>query len=314
MSSRLAQKVLLIGWDAADWRIITPLLDAGRMPALEKLINRGVMGNLATLTPPLSPLLWTSIATGMTADKHGVLGFTQPREDGSGIRPVLGTSRKVKALWNILNQNGMRSNVIGWWPSHPAEPINGVMVSNFHHQTSGPVAQPAPPPPGAVHPPEAAETLSGLRIHPGELTAAHVLPFVPFYADRGVGELEPYEQNALNAIAKTIAEASTVHSAATWAMENSEWDLTAVYYDAIDHVGHNFMEFHPPQMAGVSDDRFARFNQVVASIYQFQDMMLDAMVQLAGEDATVILLSDHGFHSDHLRAKRAPERTCRSCS
>ena len=49
------RKVLLIGWDGADWKTINPLLDAGKMPALESLINRGVMGNIATLDPPLSP-------------------------------------------------------------------------------------------------------------------------------------------------------------------------------------------------------------------------------------------------------------------
>ena len=49
------KKVLLIGWDAADWKIINPLLDAGRMPALESLVNRGVIGKLATLEPTFSP-------------------------------------------------------------------------------------------------------------------------------------------------------------------------------------------------------------------------------------------------------------------
>ncbi len=42
------RKVLLIGWDAADWEHITPLLEEGLMPTLDALINRGVMGNLAT--------------------------------------------------------------------------------------------------------------------------------------------------------------------------------------------------------------------------------------------------------------------------
>ena len=78
MAKRLAKKILLIGWDAADWKIINPLLDKGEMPALESLINNGVMGNIATLDPPLSPMLWTSIATGKRADKHGILGFTEP--------------------------------------------------------------------------------------------------------------------------------------------------------------------------------------------------------------------------------------------
>src|SRR5690606_21968568 len=72
MPARLARKVLLIGWDAADWKVINPLMDAGLMPALQRLVERGVMGNIATLDPPFSPMLWTSIATGHTADRHGI--------------------------------------------------------------------------------------------------------------------------------------------------------------------------------------------------------------------------------------------------
>ena len=45
MTKPLAKKVLLIGWDAADWNVINPLMDAGEMPALEKLVNKGVIGN-----------------------------------------------------------------------------------------------------------------------------------------------------------------------------------------------------------------------------------------------------------------------------
>ena len=130
-STRQRNRVLLIGWDAADWRVIHPLLDAGKLPALERLVNRGVMGNLATLQPVLSPMLWTSIATGKRPYQHGVLGFVEPTPDGRGVRPVSGTSRKTKALWNILSQEGLYSNIIGWWPSHPVEPIRGAMVSNF---------------------------------------------------------------------------------------------------------------------------------------------------------------------------------------
>ena len=64
---RRAPRLLLIGWDAADWQVIHPLLDAGAMPNLQRLIEGGVMGNLASLAPMLSPILWTSIATGKRA-------------------------------------------------------------------------------------------------------------------------------------------------------------------------------------------------------------------------------------------------------
>ena len=124
------RKVLLIGWDAADWEHITPLLEEGLMPTLDALINRGVMGNLATLQPILSPMLWNSVATGKFADKHGIHGFIEPDPVNGGARPYSSASRKCKALWNILSQSGLRSNVVGWWASHPAEPIKGTVVTN----------------------------------------------------------------------------------------------------------------------------------------------------------------------------------------
>lgn len=92
------KKVLLIGWDAADWKIITPLLEAGEMPALEGLINDGVMGNIATLEPSFSPMLWTSIATGKRAYDHGILGFIEPDSSGMNIRPVSSVSQSKSHL------------------------------------------------------------------------------------------------------------------------------------------------------------------------------------------------------------------------
>src|SRR5215204_4337984 len=104
MGKRLANKVVLIGWDAADWQVIDRLLEEGKMPTLASVVEQGVMGNLSTLRPVLSPMLWNSIGTGKRADKHGIHGFIEPNPDNSGIRRVSSTSRKTKALWNILSQ------------------------------------------------------------------------------------------------------------------------------------------------------------------------------------------------------------------
>lgn len=110
MRGSSASKVLLIGWDAADWKVITPLIDQGLMPSLENFINHGVMGNLATLRPVLSPMLWNSIATGKRPNKHGILGFMEPDPQSGGFRALSSTSRKVKAIWNILTQRRYGSN------------------------------------------------------------------------------------------------------------------------------------------------------------------------------------------------------------
>jgi predicted AlkP superfamily phosphohydrolase/phosphomutase/tetratricopeptide (TPR) repeat protein len=295
-------RILLIGWDAADWRVIHPLIDEGKMPALERLVNRGVMGNLTTLHPVLSPMLWTSIATGKRPYEHGVLGFVEPTPNGQAVRPVSGTSRKVKALWNILSQEGYRSNVIGWWPSHPAEPIRGSMVSNFYHRAVGPLEKPWPMAPGTVQPPELAEPLAEQRFHPQEVMADQIEFFIPKYAD-----IDMEKDRRLSSCMKTLAEATSVHGATTWLMATHEWDLTAVYYDAIDHFCHGFMRYHPPRRSFVSERDFALYSGVVEAAYRFHDMMLHTLLEIAGEDTTVILVSDHGFHPDERRPDGIPQ-------
>jgi tetratricopeptide (TPR) repeat protein len=290
------RKILLIGWDAADWKVINPLIEAGEMPALEGLINEGVMGNLATLEPSFSPMLWTSIATGKRAHKHGVLGFIEPDSSGLKVRPVSVVSRKVKAIWNILMQEGMRVHNVGWWPSHPAEPLNGISISNYYQKAMKPLGQPWPLSKGTVHPGKMIRHFARLRVHPGELTPAHILPFVPRAA-----EVDQDNDKRLISIAKMLAENASVNSAATWILENQEWDFMGVYFDGIDHFSHGFMNFHPPRMRNVTEEQFELYKDAVKGIYKFHDMMLERQLKLAGPDATVILVSDHGFHSDHLR-------------
>ena len=110
------KKVLLVGWDAADWKVINPLVDSGKMPNNQRLIENGSMAQLATLHPPLSPMLWTSTAPQAPFQtRHPTVSRNSPR--GQGVQPVTNLSRKCKAVWNIFNQNDIRSTVIGWWPS-----------------------------------------------------------------------------------------------------------------------------------------------------------------------------------------------------
>lgn len=303
MAQRLASRVLLIGWDAADWQMIDPLLEAGRMPSLERFITAGVMGNVATLHPVISPILWNSIATGKRADKHGILGFVEPDGDG-GIRPVSSTSRKAKALWNILSQSGLRSCVVGWYASHPAEPVNGVVVSDRYQRSADPHGAPTAPDPRAIHPPELAQTLLDLRVGVNDITPEQVLPFIP-QAHR----IDQKSDVRLAALCELLAECATIHNAATWLIEHETWDFMAVYYDAIDHFGHGFMEYHPPKMEHVSDEDFKLYRHVMNGCYQFHDMLLGRLMELAGPETTIILLSDHGFRSGVLRPRLASDPT-----
>jgi predicted AlkP superfamily phosphohydrolase/phosphomutase/tetratricopeptide (TPR) repeat protein len=301
MPDPLARKVLLIGWDAADWKIINPLLDQGLMPTLDDFINHGVMGNLATLRPILSPMLWNSIATGKRANKHGIHGFMEPDTQNGGIRPVSSTSRKVKAIWNILTQRGYRTHVLGWFAGHPAEPVNGVSISDLYPYATAPKDQPWPLPPGAVHPESLRDTFAELRMHPADVTEAAILPWIPRAA-----EIDQEKDKGLMSFSKILSENCSIHNAATWILKNEPWDFMAVYYNGIDHFCHGFMHYHPPRMEGIPEDRYEIYKEVVNGAYRFHDMMLETLLELAGPDATVLLVSDHGFHSDHLRPRGIP--------
>lgn len=296
MSSRLTQKVLLIGWDAADWRILRPLMDQGLMPAFSRLVSSGVQGKILSLRPILSPMLWTTVATGKLADKHGIYGFVEPKPDASGIRPVTSTSRRCKAIWNILSQKGLRSNVVGWFASYPAEPIRGVVVSDrYAAQIYRPPAQ-RNYQDGVIQPPQLIADLNELVVNPWELNAEAILPFIPDAA-----EIDQATDDRLRKLAKLLAKTSTIHAAACRVMVEEPWDFMAVYYDGIDHFGHTFMPYHPPAMPEISPRDAQIYGKCVTGCYRFHDMMLDAMLQYAGPDTTVVLVSDHGFHSDAQR-------------
>jgi predicted AlkP superfamily phosphohydrolase/phosphomutase/tetratricopeptide (TPR) repeat protein len=295
-------KVLLIGWDAADWKVILPLIEQGKMPALAGLINRGVYGRLQTLDPPLSPMLWTSIATGMRADKHGIGGFVEPTPTGEGLRPVTSTSRKVKAIWNILNQEGFRSNVVAWWPSNPAEPINGVMVSNLYQVAKNSINDKWEMPAGTVHPMELSGILKQFRVHPQEITVAMAQPFIPNVAQ----DLELRKEKRTAGVLKTIANAASVHAASTYLQVEHEWDFMAVYHDAIDHFCHLAMRYFPPCRPEIDEKEFENYKDVVEAAYRFHDMMLERTLELTDENTTIVLLSDHGFHCDEQRPLRIP--------
>ena len=296
-----ARRLLLIGWDGADWRFTNPLLDAGLMPALEGLIERGVIGNLASIRPLLSPLIWTSIATGKLPDKHGILGFIEPDPVSGGVRPASSQSRKVKAVWNILTQQGLRTHVVAWMATHPAEPIRGIAVSPLFQRATAPHRQPWPLPSGSIHPDHLSETFTALRVHPGEFGEEEILPFIPRAA-----EIDQDRDKRLAGFAIILAECVSVHNAITWILEHEDWDFAAVYYDALDHFSHAFAAYHSPAMEGVPERDREINRDVLAGAYRFHDMMLARLLELAGPEATVMLVSDHGFHSGRLLPRRIP--------
>ena len=131
-------RVLLIGIDGADMRIVDRLVGEGKLPNFARLKREGAWGPLRSVEPLLSPLVWTSIATGRRPQDHGVFDFVEITPDGEPT-PITSTRRLVPALWNLAGRYGRNAGFIGWYASYPAEEVRGFIVSDrvaFHQVKS----------------------------------------------------------------------------------------------------------------------------------------------------------------------------------
>jgi tetratricopeptide (TPR) repeat protein len=141
-----------------------------------------------------------------------------------------------------------------------------------------------------------AESVAGLRVRPQEIQPADILPFLPQLA-----QIDLRTDSRPGKLVVTLAGCASTHAVATAILQQEPWEFLAVYYDTLDRAGHDFMPYHPPRMSNVSEHDFALYSGVMNGLYQFHDMLLARLLDLAGDDATVMIVSDHGFHSDHLR-------------
>ncbi len=293
----VVRRLLIIGWDAADWQRIDPLLASGRMPRLASLLSGGTRGDLSTLQPILSPLLWTSVATGKTADRHGILNFVEPSPSGDGVRISASTSRRTKALWNILSQAGLRVHVTGWYASHPAEPVRGVCVSNMLQEGEPRTRTEAwSLPEGVVQPIDLRASVAACRRHTASIDPRELARYIPSL------QRLPANDERRTVLTRQLARMHTVHQSALLALRaQPDWNAAMVFYETIDTVGHHFMRFVPPRMPHVKPGDVQRFGGVMDHVYETHDQMLGELLDAAGPETTVLLLSDHGFHSDHRR-------------
>lgn len=126
-AARSPRPMLVIGIDGAEWHVIRQMWSTGELPALRALAQRGTTATLQTAYSA-SPVIWTTIATGVTAGEHGITDFVVPGPRGDV--PVSSAMRRVPALWNMLSRVHRRVAVVGWWGSWPAEEVDGVVVSD----------------------------------------------------------------------------------------------------------------------------------------------------------------------------------------
>ncbi|HEB91578.1 MAG TPA: hypothetical protein ENI85_18530 [Deltaproteobacteria bacterium] len=297
-------RVLLIGIDGATFRVIRPLMTAGRLPNLQAVAGEGVHGPLRSAFPLVSPRIWTTIATGKVPLKHGIHHWIRKAADGS-TRLNLGTDRLVPAIWNITSSFGFTNGVVNWLNTYPPEKINGVMISDFaiagqrearerlfagNEQAKGHVGE------SVTYPSEWQDILEELNRDARPLLD-HRNPFdhneaLPAWLRQDIP-------------AESFRDDDLVTRMALEVQDRLHPEIMLVYLSGIDKVSHNTwgaMEpptAYPPHIHFTDSERAAT-RAALEDYYVYTDELIGRLLDGYGPDDLVLIVSDHGFEAELL--------------
>jgi len=269
------RRVLVLGLDGASFRLLEPFAASGDMPELARLMAAGCHGELRSTFPPLTPPAWSSFMTGKNPGKHGVVSF---RRAPAGYRTgdfINSRTLRARTLWDIVGGQGYTVGAINVVPSYPVQPINGFMVSCMLS------------PPGAkdiIHPPEYRRLLGDdyvISLEPPQ----QLVPSDPRYGEKAMDYLQRLRRLGLRR-----------REVALRLMRERPCDLLAAILYEPDRVQHFFWR-HLTGGATPGEDAAttAELAAAARTIYRDVDATIGELVQAAGPDATVFIISDHGF-------------------
>jgi predicted AlkP superfamily phosphohydrolase/phosphomutase len=265
------EKIFVIGLDGATLPLIRKWAGEGVLPNLAALVQGGTWGRLATVPNMNSAPAWTSFATGMNPGKHGIFYFYDRVPGSYGIRYVNGGDCRADHIWRIIGKTGRKVGVINVPMTYPAGEVNGFLISGMD-----------------------APGIKSKRFTFPEEIRAELLHAAPDYV------IEPgITGNVKNkAFATAISTAMASIDARTKAtihfVSNHPWDFFMVVYREMDVIQHYFWKFMDPDGHEKADVDKRSYGDTIKNIYQKLDKEIGKLRQALPEDATIVILSDHG--------------------
>ncbi len=249
-------KLTVIGLDAATFDVIDPLVEAGDLPNIARILEAGTAAVLRSTTHPLTPHAWATMVTGVNAGRHGIWDFIERDDSGYDLRVINGSYRRAPALWDRLGRAGRRVGLVNIPFTFPAPRVDGFAISGMDAAAREQ---------GMTHPPGLFEEL---RARFGALELDHRFPVTK-------------EGDADTDFVRRAAEQKV--EATLWLAERFEPDLLWVVFMAADHIHH----------VAWPDWELRGRESAVAETYRILDEAVGRLVEAAGGN-DVVLVSDHG--------------------
>ena len=293
-TNRKYAKFLVFGFDGLSWRVLTPLLKANQLPNFQRLMNEGASGILISQEPTFSPVIWTTIATGRTPKEHGVTFFIARR------RPEASSSIRVKRFWDILSEYSNLSSVIaGWYLTWPVDRLHGAMLSDrsiyVRKQQN------------LFYPPD---TLDQVYASEWDQVNEELHPRLrrfssfPYHWD-AQHQLAPdsqariLSQHVKDRLAQAYRRDESLNESGLKLLRTLDPDIYALYLRGADFASHGFWKYMDPDSVPfmkVTPQEREWFGQTIQNYYIYLDEVLGKYLKVVGDDATVFVISDHGFH------------------
>lgn len=261
-------RVLVIGWDGADWRILDPLLERGILPNLAALIARGGRTVLRSTLPTHSWSAWPSFLTGVDPADHGVYDILEPRDGSGSAYPVSFRSIRERTFLHDLAVAEVETVMLNVPLTFPPPGIRGKLVA------------------GGVLPKRRPFTF------PEGLAAELEVAGAPFPIN---GMSWTTFHNRPGAFLEEVRRFVTARRrAALHILDTTDWRVAVVVFVATDRVHHCLAKYISPDHP--EHERLSRepLAEQVRDVYRLLDEALGSIVERTGPEDLVMLMSDHG--------------------
>jgi|GEM_PF-1814748 len=306
-------KVVVLGMDALEDSLLNDLIDMGELPHFARMRDEGYLGVLQSEDPYFSPIIWTTFATGKPKSEHGVTAFTRTNPETGRLEPLSALDRKVSAFWEFLGGCGLTSIVTNWYYSWPTGEIQGFNLTNYAWEPKfgkGFIGIPHYEElPGKDWPEGITETVNeGIADRPyiseDDYALAWILPDIPAAtADGAPLEGGPPLPHYLE---RDVLAANSMF----WLMDREDWNIAAVYQEFPDVLSHLIWPAHayrwekltgepanlppiPPQRRELAENA----GDTIIEAYRFEDKLLGVAMDNWGDEAVIVVVSDHGFNT-----------------
>jgi len=256
-------RMLIIGIDGATFRLMQPLIDAGKLPTIGRLIARGTSGVLESIIPPNTAPAWPSMMMGKNPGKHGILFFDRCDIRNYACYSGLVTSDAIagQTWFDLLSKRDLRVAAVRVPMTYPAWQINGVMVSGLP-----------------------ATGISDRYTYPAELMK-RIPPMLALkvHGNTPEGVLHELEH-----------EIDVTTQATCDLLAQERWDLMMLVYQQTDYAHHAFWRYIDPESVLYTPEDAIRYGHLMSACYERVDADIARILAQVDEDTTVLVVSDHG--------------------